>query len=78
MISWPFQSLPFDKLRANGLERRSSANFIRQAQDKWGERIEKHASDTFRFPQQAQDRQRHWKESLRKPKEIKNGLRTLF
>ncbi|MDR2507221.1 MAG: hypothetical protein LBD67_04405 [Candidatus Accumulibacter sp.] len=60
----PFQSLPFDKLpstgsgrsRANGLERRSSANFIRQAQD----------------------RQRHWKDSLRKSKEIKNSLRTLF
>jgi hypothetical protein len=28
----PFQSLPFDKLRANGLERYSPTRFLRQAQ----------------------------------------------
>ncbi|MDR2506462.1 MAG: hypothetical protein LBD67_00465 [Candidatus Accumulibacter sp.] len=40
----PSQSLPFDKLRANGLERRSSTRFLRQAQDRQGERIEKKVS----------------------------------
>ncbi|MDR2507350.1 MAG: hypothetical protein LBD67_05055 [Candidatus Accumulibacter sp.] len=33
----PFQSLPFDKLRANGLERRSSTSLLRQVQDSAGE-----------------------------------------
>ncbi|MDR2507421.1 MAG: hypothetical protein LBD67_05425 [Candidatus Accumulibacter sp.] len=32
----PFQSLPFDKLRANGLERHSATSFLRQAQDRQG------------------------------------------
>ncbi|MDR2507231.1 MAG: hypothetical protein LBD67_04455 [Candidatus Accumulibacter sp.] len=41
---------------------------LRQAQ---GERIEKHTSGKL-------DGRTDWKEGLRKPKEIKNGLRTLF
>jgi hypothetical protein len=43
---WAFQSLPFDRLRANGLKNMSSTRFLRQAQDRQGKRIEKWASET--------------------------------
>ncbi|MDR2506484.1 MAG: hypothetical protein LBD67_00575 [Candidatus Accumulibacter sp.] len=38
-----FQSLPFDKLRANGLKNELLMCLLHQAQDRQGERIEKHA-----------------------------------
>ncbi|MDR2507033.1 MAG: hypothetical protein LBD67_03425 [Candidatus Accumulibacter sp.] len=36
-----FQSLPFDRLRANGLKNELLTSFLRQAQDRQGERIGK-------------------------------------
>jgi hypothetical protein len=64
-----------------------STSFLRQAQDRQGERIEKQAFSSLRTGQGERiekhasgklDGRTDWKEGLQKPKEIKNGLRTLF
>jgi hypothetical protein len=74
----PFQSLPFDKLRANGLERCSPTGFLRQAQDRQGERIEKHASDKLSPSNSGRGRANGLKSGSPEIQKDKNCLRTLI